>query len=153
MWNEKERRELTQCALPGDKHRVSKCHEREDPDKNPDSVSLQILQCANIHSLRANSLISQPIAKVDTLNHGRGPFMTTNESKSLNGVLNISMTPILAFDGGYRSDVYINDKHQQHNKDERSRRTALESTQRHDSDDVRIPSEENRRYKASETSQ
>lgn len=107
---------------------VAKGHERKDPDKNPDSISLQILECADIHSLRAinksvsvkctrigipvikdglDSLISQPIAKVDTLDHCRGPFVAMNESKCLNGILDISMPPILALDGRYRSDIYI----------------------------------------------
>lgn len=30
-----------------------------------------------------------------------------NESKCLNRILDISVTPILALDGRYRSDVYI----------------------------------------------
>lgn len=52
-------------------------------------------------SVYCNSLISQPIAEVDTLDHGRGPFVTMNESKCLDGILDISMTPILALDGRY----------------------------------------------------
>lgn len=52
-----------------------------------------------------NSLITQPVTKIHTLDHGGGPFVTGDESQRLEDIFDITMAPVLAFDGGDRGDI------------------------------------------------
>lgn len=52
-----------------------------------------------------DSLISQPVSKVDPFNHHRGPLVTLDEGNRLENVLDIAMAPIFAFNGRYRRNI------------------------------------------------
>jgi hypothetical protein len=45
------------------------------------------------------------LPKVDPLDHHGGPFMTLDACHQLEGIFNVAMTPIPAFDGGNRGDI------------------------------------------------
>lgn len=52
-------------------------------------------------------LIPQPIPKINPLDHNRRPLMTLDKRDSLEHILDITMAPVLALDGGDGSDVCI----------------------------------------------
>ena len=76
------------CGIP-------KAQERKHPDEESDSPGLNTFKTADIHSL---AVVSQPVAKVDSLDHHARPFVTFNESNGFEHVLNIAMAPIAPFD-------------------------------------------------------
>jgi hypothetical protein len=85
---------------------ISKAHEPKHPEQKPDSVGTDILDSTNIDSLR---VITKPVAKVDTLDIELGKLLVaTNDAsgqKSKEGVLDITMTPVLALDLARSSNV------------------------------------------------
>jgi len=56
--------------------------------KNPDGRGIDTLQAADVNSL---GVVSQPVAKVDTGDHGRSPFLAAQECKRRKDVLDIYM--------------------------------------------------------------
>ncbi len=46
-----------------------------------------------------SSLIAQPVSKVHALDHGGGPFVSTDERDRLEHILNVAMAPVFALDG------------------------------------------------------
>ena len=85
---------------------ISKAHEPKYPEQKPDSVGTDIFDSANINSL---GVITKPVAKVDTLDIELGELLVTADNagsqKSKEGVLDITMTPVLALDLARASNV------------------------------------------------
>lgn len=85
---------------------ISKAHEAKHPEQKPDSVGADILDSANIDSLR---VVTKPVAKVDTLDVELGELLVaaddTSGQKSEEGVFDIAMTPVLALDLARSSNV------------------------------------------------
>lgn len=97
----------------------AKGQEGENPDENPDSVSRETLQRANVHGLRAgagqsgrsggyrrHSLVAQPVAEINALDHGGGPFVALEAGDGLEHVFDVAMAPVLALDGGDGGDIW-----------------------------------------------
>lgn len=76
---------------------ISEAQERQDPDEDPDGTGLNALEASHIDGL---TIISQPVAKVHSFHHHRGPFVALNERNGLEEILNISMPPVVTFDLG-----------------------------------------------------
>jgi hypothetical protein len=104
---------------------IAEAHETKDPKQEPDSVGADIpvvllaiapyyLSCSNsilLDSSNIDSLgvITQPVAKVDTLDIEFAEFLVTSNDasgqESEESVFDIAMTPVLAFDLARRGDV------------------------------------------------
>lgn len=52
-----------------------------------------------------DSLIAQPVSKVDAFDHHRGPLVALDEGDGLEHILDIAMAPILAFNGRNGRDI------------------------------------------------
>ena len=85
---------------------ISKAHEPKNPKQKPDSVGTDILDSANVDSLR---VITKPIAKVNALDIELGELLVAaDDASSQEGeesVLDIAMTPVLALDLARSSNV------------------------------------------------
>ena len=85
---------------------ISKAHEPKNPKQKPDSVGTDILDSANVDSLR---VITKPIAKVNALDIELGELLVatddTSGQKSKEGVFDVAMTPVLALDLARSSNV------------------------------------------------
>lgn len=99
---------------------VTKGHERKDPDEDPDRVSRYTFEGTHIHRLgtrevslslnqptaeEKSSLIPQPVPKINPLHVHRSPLEALDKGDSLERILDITMAPVLALDGGNRRDV------------------------------------------------
>lgn len=99
---------------------IAEAQERQDPHQDADCLGLQTLESSDVHGLRtvelvnmrsklgvfwATLLVTQPVAKIHALHHGGGPFVAVDEGQRLEYVLDISMAPVLAFNGGDGGDV------------------------------------------------
>ena len=78
---------------------ITKAHESKHPEQKPDSVGTDILDSADIDSLR---VITKPVAKIDTLDIELGEFLVTADDtggqESKESVFNIAMAPVLTLD-------------------------------------------------------
>jgi len=85
---------------------ISEAHKSKNPEQKPDSVGTDILDSANIDSLR---VITKPVAKVDTLDIELRELLVTaddaSSQESKESVFDISMTPVLTFDLARASNV------------------------------------------------
>lgn len=115
-------------AIGGDfefARRIAEAQEREDPHQNADCFGLEIFQGPNIHCLRTggvmsaedllhptqhvyvdDSLVAQPVSKVNALDHGGGPFVAVDEGDCFEDVFDIAMAPVLPLESGDRSNVW-----------------------------------------------
>ena len=75
-----------------------KYQERQDPDKDANSTSLNPFERANVHRL---TVVPKPVAEVNSFNHHIRPFVALDESNRFKHVLDI--TTALRFDGQYCS--------------------------------------------------
>jgi hypothetical protein len=85
---------------------ISKAHEPKHPEQKPDSIGADILDSANIDSLR---VVTKPVAKVDTLDIKLGELLVAADDasgqESKKSVFDIAMTPVLALDLARTSNV------------------------------------------------
>jgi hypothetical protein len=85
---------------------ISKAHEAKHPEQKPDSIGADILDSANIDSLR---VITKPVAKIDTLDVELGELLVAADDagsqESEESVFDIAMTPVLALDLARTSNV------------------------------------------------
>lgn len=71
-----------------------KYQERQDPDKDANSASLNPFERANVHRL---AVVPKPVAEVNSFNHHIRPFVALDESDCFKDVLDIATA--LRFDG------------------------------------------------------
>ena len=85
---------------------ISKAHEAKHPEQKPDSIGADILDSANIDSLR---VITKPVAKIDTLDVELGELLVAADDaggeEGEESVFDIAMTPVLALDLASTSNV------------------------------------------------
>lgn len=106
----------------------AKSQERENPNQHANGIRRETLQGPHIQSLgagtsqpvevrevreksdgrgrQADSLIAQPVTKINAFDHGGGPFVALETDDGLEHILDVAMSPVLAFDGGDGGDVW-----------------------------------------------
>ena len=75
-----------------------KYQERQDPDEDANSASLNPFERANVHRL---TVVPKPVAEVNSFNHHIRPFVALDESNCFEHVLDI--TTAFRFDSQYCS--------------------------------------------------
>ena len=88
-----------------DQDRLPKAQKAQHPDKDTDSLGTNVFQSTDIGSL---TIVSQPISKIHTLHIKFAEFATTrntSQGQGQQGVFDITMAPILAFNAGNRCNV------------------------------------------------
>ena len=79
-----------------DEKTQKKYQERQDPDKDANSASLNPFERAYVHRL---TVVPKPVAEVNSFNHHIRPFVALDESNCFKHVLDI--TTASRFDGQY----------------------------------------------------
>lgn len=76
---------------------IAEAHKGQDPHKYTNDLGLDTLEGTHVNGL---AVVAKPVAKIDTLDHNRAPFVALQMRDCRKYILNVSMPPILALDLG-----------------------------------------------------